>query len=120
MVQGVYRQWLVDNHPEALEFSVLDIIARYTLGYRKRYAYIKQEKFLKSQPSTWRQVKKAENLGLLEHIRTRNLTMYKLILPDEIENNTQWVKAGTIPDKTSQPELTAAKIKEITKKSGWK
>ncbi len=91
MVQGAYKQWLVDEHPEALEFSVLDIIARYTLGYRKRYAYIKQEKFPKSQPTTWRQVKKVEELGLLEFKRTHGLTMYRLVLPLNIEEDTQWI-----------------------------
>ncbi len=116
MVQGAYRQWLVDEHPEALELSVLDIIARYTLGYKKRYAYIKQEKFPKSQPTTWRQVKRAEELGLLEHKRTHGLTMYKLILPAEIENNTQWLKAGTKAIQPTKRVLTEEEKKAISVK----
>ena len=90
LVQGAYRQWLVDKHPEALGYTVLDIIARNTLGYRKRYAYINNNKFLKTQSSTWRQVKKLIEMNLLKAERTHYYTMYKLILPEEIETNTMW------------------------------
>jgi hypothetical protein len=90
MVQGAYRQWLVDEHPEALELVVIDIIARFTLGYRRRYAYLEETKFNLSHNKKYRQIKKAEELGLLEYRKTKGYTMYKLVLPEDIEENTQW------------------------------
>ena len=90
LVQGAYRQWLVDKHPEALEIKAIDIIARHTLGYRKRYAYIKSDLFNMHTGKKSRQLKLAKGLGLIEYEKTHGYTMYKLILPEEIENKTLW------------------------------
>jgi len=99
MLQGAYRQWLYDKYPEALELKVIDTIARYTLGFRRRYAYIKEEEFRLSHNKKWRQMKKAKNMGLLEYHRTKAYTMYKLVLSDEIEQNAVWRSSGSIEEE---------------------
>ena len=105
MVQGAYRQWLVDNHPEMLELKAIDIIARHTLGHKKRYGYVKQDLFNMSQSKINRQVQKAKKFGLLEYTRTRQYTMYRLILPSDIENNTIWRRGGSKIKETQQTEI---------------
>ncbi len=103
ILQGVYRQWLVDNHPEMLELKAIDIISRHTFGYLKRYGFIKQEVFGMTQSKTHRQVKKAKNSGLLKATRTRHLTRYELVLPTDIENDTSWAKSRTTTEKETEP-----------------
>ena len=115
MVQGAYRQWLVDEHPEALEIKALDIITRHTLGWRIRYGYIREELFGMSHSTKWRQIKKLKELGLLEYKRTRKLTYYKLYLPEDIEDNTQWLKKIY----TQKSEKKIPKQEPLTG-SGWK
>jgi hypothetical protein len=103
MAQGAYIQWLVDTHPEALELKVLHIIARNTLGYRKRYAYVKEELFEMSHNKKWRQVKKLKDMNLLNYKKTRGYTMYKLILPNNIEDSIQWEKGRQQEEKVKIP-----------------
>jgi len=92
LVQGAYYQWIVDEHQEALDIKILFIIARNTLGYRKRYAYIKSDIFDKHmhRNTKVKQIKRAKELGLLEYRTTRGYTMYRLVLPLNIEENTLW------------------------------
>ena len=66
------------------------IISRNTLGYRKRYAYIEENKFNLSHNKKWREIKKLKDLGLLENTKTRGYTMFKLILPEWLDNAIQW------------------------------
>jgi len=109
LIQGAYYQWIVDMHQEALDIKILYIIARNTLGYRKRYGYIKASVFDKyiHRNTKVKQMNKAKELGLLEYKTTRGYTMYKLVLPEEIENNVLWKGAQDEPKK------------EKTKAEGW-
>ncbi len=103
LVQGAFRQWLVDqHHDEALQLKAMDIIARYTLGYRKRYAYIKQDMFRMKQSTINRQVKKLKELGLIDYERTRGYTMYKILLPEYIENKTIWMGRDSIKKEDNE------------------
>ena len=92
MLQGAYRQWLVDEHPEALGYTLIDIIARYTFGFGKRYGYISTSTFDKYIPSITRKrhMQILKKIGLLDYQRTKGYTMFKLTLPKEIENSFDW------------------------------
>ena len=90
IAQGAYVQWLVDTHSEALGVRSIHIISRNTLGYCKRYAYIKGDEFGLSHSTKWRGIKKLKDLGLLEYTKTRGYTMFKLILPEWLDNAIQW------------------------------
>ncbi len=98
MVQGAYFQWLNREHPEADSvINLIRIIADNTLAYRKRYAYIKKDMFRLGHNTVWAHTQKAIELGLLESKKTRYYTMYRLVLSEEIENNTAWIKDGAEP-----------------------
>ncbi len=92
MVQGAYLQHLEDTDKgDAMSLKALRIIIGQTLRYKKRYAYIKSDLFGISDATRQRQIQKLRNMGLLEYHITRGYTMFRLVLPKEIENNTVWV-----------------------------
>jgi hypothetical protein len=102
MLQGAYNQWLVDEHPEAFKYKgLIDIIARYTFGFGKRYGYIKTSIFDRYLPERTRKryILKLKEIGLLDYHRTRGYTMYKLTLPNEIEQIFEW--RGSNSDTTA-------------------
>ena len=105
MAQGAFIQWLVDEHPEALNIKSIHIISRYTLGYRKRYAYIEENKFNLSHNKKWREIKKLKDLGLLEYSKTRGYTMFKLVLPEWLENIVSWRNSGNIEEPKKEKEV---------------
>ncbi len=106
LVQGAYFQWLIDNHPEVLTFEVIHIIARKTLGYRKRYAYLQSELFNMYPQKKSSQLKKLKNMGLLEYQKTKGYTYYKLTLPEEIETATLWRGSKTdTPTNETKKEM---------------
>ncbi len=113
LIQGAYRQWLIDTHQdEALELKAIDIIARNTLGYRKRYGYIKEELFRMSHNKKWRQIKKLEKINLLTYKKTKGFTMYNLVLPEEIENKVQWSGKQLIQNENNNIQNTVDDILE--------
>ena len=116
MAQGVYTQWLIDEHPEALDLKILFIISRLTLGYRKRYAFIKSEVFYEkgiSEATRKRHIKKAKELGFLKYSKTKGFTRFELILPKEIEDNVLWLKSnssvGSVGSKNKESEEESPK-----------
>ena len=120
MVQGAYFQWLNREHPEADSIiNLIRIIADNTLAYRKKYAYIKSDKFRLGHNTIWKHTKKAIEFGLLESIKTRGYTKYELILPEEIETKTLWLGSVTKATQQTKGALTKDKIEEIRRKAGW-
>ncbi len=110
LIQGAYFQWLNREHPEADSvINLIRIIADNTLAYRKRYAYIKADKFRLGHNTIWTHTKKAIELGLLESNKTRLYTMYKLILPEEIENKVLWTGSHRAEDIKTKSNI----------ESGW-
>ncbi len=109
-VQGAYFQHLYDKGMfDALELKALMVVVRNTLGYRKRYAYIKSDLFGMSDSKRKRQIKKLSDLGVLEYHRTRGYTKFWLALPKEIEDKTVWMggdKAVNSHKETPTEEIT--------------
>jgi hypothetical protein len=117
MIQGAYIQWLVEQHPEALNIKSIHIISRHTLGYRKRYAYIKAEDFKGMEKSKRsRDFKKLKNLGLLEYKKTRGYTMFKLVLPKELEDIVLWRYSDS---KENKEKDNGKNVQVELEKSPW-
>ncbi len=120
MVQGIYLQWLYRNHPDADSvISLLRTVVDNTLAHRKRYAYIKADNFRISHNTIPKHASKAIALGLLETKRTHGYTMYKLILPDEIERNTVWLGGKDTTGQTSTDGQAQVVLDDESTSEGW-
>ena len=108
MILGDYIQWLVDNHQEltSVEIRLLQIIARNTFGWRKRYGYIKSEALEMGMSKKTRNthMKRLKEQGLLDYRRTRGYTMYKILVPEEIEARYEFVSGGQQQSGSEEPE----------------
>jgi len=115
VVQGAYLQWIRKEHPEARKYLlVIDIILENTFQYKKRFGFINTKVFDSHMSASTRKrhVTALKNLGLLEYQQTSKnnsfgYTRYQLVLPEEIENNTQWVKSRAPTEETKKTKTTA-------------
>lgn len=106
MVQGAYIQWLCDTHPDLNSniYKIIIIIARFTLGNRYKYAFIKSSQFKMPIATKKRYIKQAKNIGLINYERTfdkknkSGYTKFWLILPNNIEKNILWKNNNYIND----------------------
>ena len=94
-IGGSYIKWLLrEQELDTYEFMFLSEIANETLFYRKKYAYIKAEKFSCSITKRKKLLKDLHGRGLLEYKRTSAYTMYQLVLPREMNDKIKWPKGG--------------------------
>lgn len=78
-MQGICFQWFYDKKYSSLEFYMS--ICRLTFGFKKRYAYLKQENFGMNPKTLKKHRDYLVSIGVLEWEKTSGYTMYKILEP---------------------------------------
>ena len=98
MMQGIIVQWLMDSsYMSADEKIVFLVVLRNTFGRRKRYAFIKQDLFLKdmSKNTLLKYRKSLVAKGIISFSVTKGFTKYEIIEPKEIIDKFTFVGSKT-------------------------
>lgn len=98
MMQGIIVQWLMDSsYISADEKIVFLVVLRNTFGRRKRYAFIKQDLFLKdmSKNTLLKYRKSLVTKGIISFSVTKGFTKYEILEPKEIIDKFTFVSSKT-------------------------
>ena len=87
MMQGIVVQWLIDSSQMSSDEKIVFLVVlRNTFGRRKRYAFIKQDLFLKdmSKNTLLKYRKSLVTKGIISFSVTKGFTKYEILEPKEI------------------------------------
>lgn len=98
MMQGIVVQWLIDSSQMSSDEKIVFLVVlRNTFGRRKRYAFIKQDLFLKdmSKNTLLKYRKSLVTKGIISFSVTKGFTKYEILEPKEIIDKFTFVGSKT-------------------------
>lgn len=98
MMQGIVVQWLIDSSQMSSDEKIVFLVVlRNTFGRRKRYAFIKQDLFLKdmSKNTLLKYRKSLVTKGIISFSVTKGFTKYEILEPKEIIDKFKFVGSKT-------------------------
>ena len=98
MMQGIVVQWLMDSSDMSSDEKIVFLVVlRNTFGRRKRYAFIKQDLFLKdmSKNTLLKYRKSLVAKGIISFSVTKGFTKYEILKPKEIIDKFAFVGSKT-------------------------
>jgi len=104
---GICIQYYVDNYRLShIERSMLEIILRYTFGFKKRNAYVSQKIFELNSKTLKKYRDMLSEKGILKWKKTRKYTIYEIIEPKkEIEKFVLRDGVNVVHNKKKEQKL---------------
>lgn len=105
MMFGSVVQYFTDRADiDTIDLALLVVIARYTVAYRRQYAYISRAEFIKyaSKNIINKRIKRLQDLKLIDAVITKSYTKYELLEPKDKLAHFLFTKK---PNKTKEDDV---------------